>query len=69
MFDDVSQDGIDLTFLGAKERAVNVCIIHNMFSFALLSHCEVSAGELHPDFSTVDVILKKKKLKSDVYYQ
>lgn len=60
MFDDVSQDSIDLAFLGEEERrAVEVRKTrHHLCSFFVqLSHCKVSAGELHPDFSTVDVIL------------
>lgn len=31
-----------------------------------MAYCEISAGELHPDFSTVDIILcaRKKKKKN-----
>lgn len=64
MFNNVSQDGIDLTFLGKKKKRETLLTSEKhmtsppFFFFVRLSHCKVSAGELHPDFSTVDVILK-----------
>lgn len=74
VFDDVSQDGIDFTFLGAnKRRTVKVYITHNVASVLFRSAFSLwSVGRWTPprsQHSWCNPKKNQKTLRSNVYHQ
>lgn len=71
VLDDVREHSVDLTFLGIRTEKMRIIYkpesfrdpcAQNSFSGSAVvlldTHSEVTTGELHPDLSTVDVILE-----------